>query len=156
MRTDFISVRRHWERAEAFGPDFNGSPCMCLPKKPNKYGYVRIRNEQGKKVAAHLLIYEELIGKVPSNLELDHLCRFGQCVNPWHLEPVTSKTNILRSNGPAAINARKTKCLQGHPLKGENLQVVGARKTRRCRECANKKQREAYRLKVGYYDQGPR
>lgn len=50
----------------------------------------------GKKVYAHRWYWEYLNGPVPSELELDHLCRQTLCVNPDHLEAVTHKENTNR------------------------------------------------------------
>lgn len=48
-------------------------------------------------VQAHRVIYEREVGPIPEGLELDHLCRVRECVNPDHLEPVTSAQNAYRS-----------------------------------------------------------
>src|SRR5690349_15838312 len=53
------------------------------------YGVMRITvNGTSKSVFAHRHFYEKYKGKIPSGLELDHLCRNRRCVNPDHLEPV--------------------------------------------------------------------
>lgn len=83
---------------------------------------------------AHRLVYESLVGPVPKELQLDHLCRVRHCINPEHLEPVTRKVNILRGEGMGAKNARKTHCKNGHLLSGDNLRidVSGYRQCRKC------------------------
>lgn len=63
----------------------------------------------------HRVVWELLIGQIPSKLTLDHLCYVRNCANPEHLEAVTLKENILRGNGPAAKNLRKIQCPKGHP-----------------------------------------
>ena len=68
-------------------------------------------------------------GKLIEGLTIDHLCRNRKCVNPRHLEQVSSRENILRGLGRAAINSRKTKCLNGHPFDGV------FKKKRFCRIC---------------------
>lgn len=94
---------------------------------------------------SHRIVYEALIGQIPSGMVLDHLCRVRNCVNPQHLEPVTNRANILRGNTPSAENARKTHCQNGHLLAGDNL---GFNKSRRlCRTCNREYQRMRYRLK---------
>lgn len=82
----------------------------------------------------HRVAYEELVGPIPEGLELDHLCRTTACCNPDHLEPVTQYENNRRSSSPTAVNRRKTHCLQGHPLSGDNL-FVNVRGHRVCRTC---------------------
>ena len=86
---------------------------------------------------AHRVSYEALVGPIPKDLCIDHLCRVRNCVNPAHLEPVTVRENILRGNGPTAVNARKAFCKRGHPLFGENLyrKVRNGWPARECRAC---------------------
>ena len=97
-------------------------------------GYGRVKL-MGGMVYAHRLSYELYVGATPEGLDLDHLCRTRLCVNYQHLEPVTRQENILRGNGLAAQNARKTHCLRGHILAGDNVYLYGGR--RHCRECVN-------------------
>jgi len=69
---------------------------------------------------AHIYSFETFRFKVPEGLELDHLCRNPLCVNPFHLEAVTHRINMLRGSGAAARNAKKTHCPRGHPYSPEN------------------------------------
>ena len=124
-----------WSRAEAFSPDFNGSPCMHLPIKPNKDGYVTVRvaGSGRKKVGAHRAIYLALRGPIQGELEVDHLCRNRGCVNPWHLEPVSHAENMKRG-----IHATKSHCKHGHELSAENIYVGGPHgEWRSCRKCSD-------------------
>ena len=95
------------------------------------YGSFGIEGHRTK--GAHRYAYETLVGPVPSGLQLDHLCRVRNCVNPDHLEPVTQRENLLRSEGAAARNARKTHCENGHPFDDENTSSTNGK--RRCRAC---------------------
>jgi hypothetical protein len=108
-------------------------PCwVWIPTKiDDGYGVFRINN---KYIGAHRASYELMIGPIPEGLELDHLCRVRRCVNPSHLEPVTHKENTLRGEGPSAVHARKTHCIHGHELAGENL-YLSPKGTRYCRTC---------------------
>lgn len=94
------------------------------------YGIAKINRRNRP---AHRVVYEFLMGPVDPLLDLDHLCRNRSCCNPDHLEPVTRKVNVLRGAGAAARNARKTECLNGHPLSGDNL--VPWAQYRMCRLC---------------------
>ena len=99
---------------------------------------------------AHRFAYELLVGPVPPGLVIDHLCCVTACVNPLHLEPVTSGENIRRgfaakpkgpggrSNpGAGAHNRRKTHCPHGHEYAGENLAVRRGRRI--CRTCGRQR-----------------
>lgn len=58
------------------------------------------------------------------------------CVNPDHLEIVTSKENILRGASFSAVNAAKTHCVRGHAFTPENTlqKASGSRECRLCRK----------------------
>lgn len=92
--------------------------------------------------AAHRWVYSMLRGVIPAARDLDHLCRNRRCVNPWHLEPVTRRENLLRSPiTRASINAAKTHCPRGHEYTPENTRVRIARGTRECRTCERERAR---------------
>jgi hypothetical protein len=82
---------------------------------------------------AHRAAYKILVGSIPDDLELDHLCRIRSCVNPLHLEAVTRAVNVRRST-VGEKNRQKTHCLRGHPFSGENL-AIRPNGSRRCRAC---------------------
>lgn len=78
---------------------------------------------------AHRVSYQVFIGPIPEDLELDHLCRVRNCVNPEHLEPVTHAENVRR--GAAA----RTHCTRGHEITPENT-YESKKGIKRCRQCA--------------------
>lgn len=61
----------------------------------DRHGYGR-RTIAGRQHQVHRLVYEEAKGAIPAGCDLDHLCRNPRCVNPAHLEPVTTAENIRR------------------------------------------------------------
>lgn len=69
---------------------------------------------------AHRRAYELVVGSIPDGLELDHLCRVTNCVNPTHLEPVTSAENKRREAYASST------CRRGHPRTPENRYRHGA------------------------------
>ena len=92
----------------------------------------------GRGYRAHRMAYAMSAHRaLDVDLEIDHLCRVRNCVRPSHLEQVTGRENVLRSHGPAAINARKTHCHKGHEFTPENTYVWsnGSRTHRMCRTC---------------------
>lgn len=72
---------------------------------------------------AHRAAYEYFVGRIPNNLELDHVCRNRCCVNPDHLEAVARSVNVRRGASAAARKLRalkQTHCKNGHPFIDEN------------------------------------
>lgn len=104
-------------------------------KSSNGYGAVSVG---GRMKSAHRYSYEQHVGSIPAGLQIDHLCRVRNCVNPAHLEAVTGRTNVLRSpDAPSAINARKTHCIHGHEYTPENTLLQ--KRGKYCRECHRQK-----------------
>lgn len=114
------------------------------------YGIIKIK---GKNIRVHRVIYEHFVGPIPDDLQPDHLCRNRACSNFEHLEIVTARENTLRSNCVSAINARKTHCIKGHPLSGDNLYVYDEGRKRQCRQCSRERYRR--RAKGGGDNQSP-
>lgn len=79
----------------------------------------------------HRLAYCLLVGPIPDNLTIDHLCRNRICVNPAHLDLVTRQENTRRELALRATDA----CPQGHPYTPENTYVNPTTGGKHCRTC---------------------
>ena len=110
-----------------------------------RHGYGCISDGPGEARSTkqtHRVVYENLVGPIPQDRELDHLCRVRRCCNPAHLELVTSRENTLRGTAPTAVNARKTHCGRGHEYTPANTYL--SPKGRECRRCRQNAARIAY------------
>jgi hypothetical protein len=125
-----------WARVE------KSDSCWVWTGAKNSEGYGYYRNHR-----AHRLTYEQYVGAIPDGLVLDHLCRNPSCVNPEHLEAVSSRVNTLRGAGPTAQNAALTQCKNGHDFTPANTYLRDGGRT--CRVCAAAKSRAYKRRKRG-------
>lgn len=140
-------------RAEAFWArvDKSGDCWLWMgARKPSGYGTVAVG---GTTTTAHRWAYLLNGGVIPEGYQLDHLCGNPPCVRPSHMEPVPGAVNNGRSSSPPAVNARKTECLRGHPLSGDNLRIDAAGK-RQCRACRRERQRRS-RARLASIHVGP-
>jgi hypothetical protein len=106
----------------------------------DRHGYGQFRVGR-RNLRAHRFAYELAVGAIPPGLQIDHLCRNRACVNPAHMEPVTGQTNTLRGESYQAANARKDRCVRGHPLDDENAyrDRHGHRHCRACQRAARRR-----------------
>jgi hypothetical protein len=108
-------------------------------KVRNGYGIIGAGGAGNGFLYAHRVSYELSVGPIPDGLFLDHLCRVRHCVNPEHLEPVTTAENCRRA--AAAV----THCPQGHVYDEANTYVYTHHKhgwtMRFCRACGREKAR---------------
>ena len=118
--------------------------CWISDRNASPKGYTRI--SVGRKTwFTHRLAYTVFVGPIPDDMVTDHLCRVHACCNPDHLEPVASRTNILRGVGVAATNASRSTCVNGHDLVGDNVYNPPKRpRSRLCRTC-QKARKQAWR-----------
>lgn len=119
---------RFWAKVQ------KGDGCWLWMAAKDKWGYGKFKVESRRQRVAHRVAYELVRGPVPDGLELDHLCRNPSCVNPEHLEPVTSAENTRRSESISTRNSRKTHCARGHEFTPENIYWERGR-WRHCRTC---------------------
>ena len=125
MPFNLTASQRFFAKIDFAGPIPQHCPalggCWIWKERLNPYGYGQFHD--GKTYYAHRYMYQLLGGVVPDDLTIDHLCRIRHCVNPDHFDVVSRKINVLRGIGVAAVNARKTHCIHGHPLSGLNLRL---------------------------------
>lgn len=111
------------------------SGCWLWVARMNRNGYGSYMHPESQRtVVAHRYAYEVVVGPIPEGLQLDHLCRVRNCVNPAHLEPVTQRENLLRGDTLTAKAASATHCPAGHEYAGANL-YINPEGHRLCREC---------------------
>lgn len=123
----------------------NGDCWYWTGAKLEGYGLFEVN---GKTLRAHRWYYERIKGSIPSGLQPDHkchtndyscsggpTCKHRSCVNPDHIELVTSGVNTLRGKGPTANFARRDRCKWGHEFIQAGLKR-DKRGARLCRVCA--------------------
>ncbi len=111
-------------------------------------GYVQFMY-QSKRVMAHRFAYMVFESLIPDDLQIDHLCKTRNCVNPDHLEPVTSRENLRRDpNNITTINASKTECIRGHDFAEAYLMPDGEKRCLHCAKINNRLYYEQNRAKV--------
>ncbi len=108
--------------------------CWLWLNGVNRDGYGCIRID-GKSQSTHRVVFQRLVGLIPTGFQLDHLCRVRSCCNPKHLEIVTSRVNTLRGNTIAANNSKKDFCSNGHVFDLKNTYYRPDRNSRECRIC---------------------
>ena len=125
--------------SRAMGWVVNDRGCHIWQGWCSDNGYARVTYKQ-RKWLVHRLRYEDEIGPIPLDMELDHyVCDNGRgaCCNPHHCRPVSRRENNLRSGNIGSVNRAKTHCLHGHELDDSNVVVSAAlRGERKCRACS--------------------
>lgn len=135
---------RFWAKVDKNGPLWNGTPCWVWTASFGSRGYGQFAIWPQRPLGAHRISYEMLIGPIPEDKQIDHLCRNRSCVRPAHLEIVTARENTLRGMSFASANARKLHCPKGHPYDLLNTYFVPSTGRRKCRICLHAQLREYY------------
>lgn len=116
--------------------DFRPGDCWYWRGSRGEQGHGRVKI-LGRAYPAHVVSFVLSGGIIPDGMELDHLCRTPECVNPTHVEPVTHRENVARGLAPIARQMAMETCLNGHSFSN-----MTRRGRRNCRACARKYQRE--------------
>lgn len=89
-------------------------------------------------VYMHRYICELVNGPFPEEYVVDHLCRNILCMNPNHLEAITTGENTRRGmlgKTLRRIRRSKTHCKRGHKWTADNTYWVSGKDQRQCLEC---------------------
>lgn len=152
-------MRRHGSMAEpATGPSFperfwakvnkNGpvhcelkTPCWLWTAYTGAAGYGRFGRQNAHRVS-FLLTH----GALTPGLEIDHICRVRNCVNPEHLQELTHQANVdrcLRVKNAESRDKYKTSKTspKGHCPRGHAYDLVRKDGVRICRVCKNETNR---------------
>jgi hypothetical protein len=116
--------------------------CILWQGAVNDDGYPRTRRGY-----VHRLVWIRHHGPIPEGMQIDHschnatgchggsACRHRRCINPEHLQLVTSRVNNLLKLAPVGWEERiLTHCLRGHPRVESNV-YLGRDGKRRCMAC---------------------
>ncbi len=109
---------------------------------PTGYGQLSVgsRTDDSRvTVHAHRASYEAFVGKLIDGMHIDHLCKNRACVNPAHLEQVTPKENIHRSDAVYKKAHLITECPKGHKYTESNTYFRTTRAGgvgRQCKTCS--------------------
>ena len=140
-----MPVRRQvLERFEDLYMPEPNSGCWLWLGAVDRGGYGKFKHG-GRVILPHRFSYNQFVGQIPRELEIEHICQQPCCVNPEHLRAVTHLENMARADcSTNNWNRKKTHCKRGHPFEGDNLilqrQPCGRIK-RVCRICKRTKDR---------------
>ena len=103
------------------------------------YGHFMLAQRPAVTTKAHRYAFKQLVGPIPDDMTIDHLCLNKACVNPDHMEIVTFSENSKRGN------PLKSRCLNGHAFNDANTYYYrnGRRKCRTCERDRMRKYRAA-------------
>jgi hypothetical protein len=114
--------------------------CQVWIGATNNKGY-GVLSLDGARHLAHRIAYESAYGPIPDGMVVDHLCRVRNCVNPLHLEVVTSGENQRRGRVAGGLQVGDI-CKNEHLIVTESdiyERASGVRECRICRAAGNRR-----------------
>lgn len=110
------------------------------------YGTMNFRNQ---KCRVHRLAYQLWKGPFDPKLDICHTCDNKWCFNPDHLWVGTHRQNMIdHVQKGRHYELKKTHCLRGHPLSGDNIKWMsngrGRNPARKCVTCDKYRKSAAY------------
>lgn len=108
--------------------------CWRWQRSTNRSGYGMVNISDSSERMAHRYFYERKYGPIPEGMELDHVrergCRYRDCVNPDHLEPVIKLVNVQRGMNAKLTPAdvREIRNLAGESTSDELATRFGVRR----------------------------
>lgn len=131
------AIARFWAKIQISKTKFyNGTPCWEWTGCIHRLGYGQFRPDGRRKhnggkpqTSPHRFAYENFVGEIPADREVDHLCNVKHCANPQHLELVTRQVNLTRRD---AKRTRNRVC----PKHNEEKISVGKKRSQlACKSC---------------------
>lgn len=108
---------------------------IAVSHRSGCWRWIGVRNGKGYGMFggrnAHRVSYAWFAGEISAGLEIDHLCRVKNCVNPAHLEAVTGDENRRRANRFETTG----RCKRGHELKASGFCLTNGSGERLCMAC---------------------
>jgi hypothetical protein len=105
----------------------------------------------------HRVAYLCLVGPIPEDLQIDHLChvpqtcetpgiacRHRRCVNPAHMAIVSQIENCAPERRVWTAPRPRTHCKSGHPFDEQNTYTSPLKGHRSCRICNSKRNADKY------------
>jgi hypothetical protein len=115
--------------------DASGDCWLYAGNSPDKLYPVIVRSERGRKVSYKVarLLWAALVGPIPDDWWLDHMCRNTRCVNPDHMRPMSENDVPIRSDQPSGKRKAQRECKRGHLYTPETIKWQGNK--RACAIC---------------------